>query len=140
MAIRKATMREQVAQAIAQTNPGDRPLVTLHSVTGSSPYLINSLGLVGQLFVKYYFITVTEQAVVFHAAGRVGQKPKDLVAAIPRAQAQGLVSDVRLNTVWSSFRFRFPDQEKPTRINVFRQWRAELEQLIPAITGVPMGR
>jgi hypothetical protein len=95
---------------------------------------------VGQLFVKYYFITVTEQAVVFHAAGRVGQKPKDLVAAIPRAQAQGLVSDVRLNTVWSSFRFRFPDQEKPTRINVFRQWRAELEQLIPAITGVPMGR
>ncbi|MDX6356105.1 MAG: hypothetical protein QOF98_3008 [Streptomyces sp.] len=138
MAIRKSTMQEQVVQAIAQINPADRPIVTFHTVTGPSPYLVASFGALAQLFVKYYFVTVTEQAVVFHKAGRMTSRPKELVAAIPRHEAAHLVSDVRRNTMWSSLRFQLPGQPKPTRLNVGRYWRAELDQWVPAVTGQPI--
>jgi len=138
MAIRKSTMQEQVAQAIAQINPADRPIVTIHTVTGPSPWLMSNLAALGQAFVKYYFVTVTEQAVVFHKASRLSARPKDLVAAIPRHEAAQLVSDVRRKTMWSSLRFQLPGQPKPTRLNVARYWRAELDQFVPAVTGVPL--
>lgn len=137
MAIRKSTMQEQVAQAIAQINPGDRPIATFHTVTGPSPWLINSLGIIAQAFVKYYFVTVTDQAVVFHKAGRVSSRPKELVAAIPRQEAAGLVSEVKRNALWSSLKFQLPGEPKPTRLNVARYWRPELDQWVPAVTGVP---
>jgi hypothetical protein len=138
MAIRKATMQEQVAQAIAQINPGDRPIVTMHTQTGPSPWLIASIGAIATAFVKYYFVTVTEQAVVFHKASRMSARPKELVAAIPRHEAAHLVSDVRRNVLWSSLRFQLPGQPKPTRLNVGRYWRAELDQWVPAVTGMPV--
>lgn len=138
MAIRKSTMQEQVAQAIAQINPGDRPIATIHTVTGPSPWLINSLGVIAQAFVKYYFVTVTEQAVVFHKAGRMTARPKELVVAIPRQEAAGLVSDVRRKALWSSLRFQLPGEPKPTRLNVGRYWRSELDQWVPAVTGQPI--
>jgi hypothetical protein len=137
VAIRKSTMQEQVAEAIAQIAPGDKPIVTLHSITGPSPWLMNELGLIGQIFVKYFFVTVTEQAVVFHKASRVSNRPKELVVAIPRAEASALISDVRRRTMWSSFRFQLPGEAKPTRFNVGRYWRSELDQLVPALTGAP---
>lgn len=137
MAIRKATMQEQVAQAIAQINPGDRPIATIHTVTGPSPWLTNAFGLIAQLFVKYYFVTVTEQAVVFHKAGRMSSRPKELVVAIPRDEAARLVSGVDRNALWSSLRFQLPGEPKPTRLNVARYWRPELDQWVLAVTGVP---
>jgi hypothetical protein len=138
MAIRKSTMQEQVAQAIAQINPGDRPIVTIHTVTGPSPWLMDNLGLLAQAFVKYYFVTVTEQAVVFHKAGRMTARPKELVVAIPRHEAAGLVSNVKRRPLWSSMRFQLPGQDKPTRLNVGRYWRTELDQWVPAVTGTPI--
>lgn len=135
MPIRKSTMQEQVAQAIAQINPSDRPIVTIHTVTGPSPWLMDQLGLLAQAFVKYYFVTVTEQAVVFHKAGRMTARPKELVAAIPRHEAAGLVSDVKRRALWSSLRFQLPGEAKPTRLNVGRYWRNELDQWVPAVTG-----
>ncbi|SEG93790.1 hypothetical protein SAMN05216223_12875 [Actinacidiphila yanglinensis] len=140
MAIRKSTMQEQVAQAIAQINPGDRPIATIHVQTGPSPWAIAAIGALGQAFVKYYFVTVTEQAVVFHKAGRMSARPKELVAAIPRQEAAGLVSQVQRNAVWSSMRFQLPNQPKPTRLNIGRYWRAELDQWVPAVTGMPVAQ
>jgi hypothetical protein len=134
MAIRKDTMRQQVAQAIAEVNPSDRPIVTVQGITGPSPYLIGLLGLLGQLIVKYYFITITEQAVVFHKANRFSNRPRELALALPRAQVAPLVSNAERGTLWSYFHFQFPDQSKPTRINVGRQWRNELDQFMPIIT------
>lgn len=136
MPIRKSTMQEQVAQAIAQVNPGDRPIATIHTVTGPSPWLINSLGVLAQLLVKYYFVTVTEQAVVFHKAGRMSARPKELVVAIPREEAAKLVSDVKRATMWSSLKFQLPGEPKPTRLNVARYWRKELDQWVQAVTGM----
>ncbi|MEU6079337.1 hypothetical protein [Streptomyces sp. NPDC047108] len=139
MAIRKAKMKEQVAEAIAQAAPGDRLIVTIATVTGPSPWLMNALGLIGQLLVKFYFVTVTEQAVVFHTFNRFTQRPKELVYAIPRAQAQPLLGEVKRNPLWSSFMFALPNEQGPTRINVHRMWRNEMDELISLVTGAPYG-
>ncbi|CAG6398945.1 hypothetical protein NMG29_11445 [Streptomyces cocklensis] len=138
MAIRKSTMQEQVAEAIAQINPGDRPIATIHTVTGPSPWLTNAIGLLAQAFVKYYFVTVTEQAVVFHKAGRMSARPKELVVAIPRQEAAALISDVKRKPLWSSLKFQLPGEAKPTRLNVARYWRPELDQWVAAATGTPV--
>ncbi|MDT0320126.1 hypothetical protein [Streptomyces millisiae] len=138
MAILKATMRQQVAEAIARVNPADRPLVTVHGVTGPSPYLMSGLGLIGQLFIDYYFVTITERAVVFHRASRASNRPKELAFVVDRAEAARRVSDGQRGSLWSSFRFHLPGKEKPTRINVGRQWRAELDQFMPLLLGGPM--
>jgi hypothetical protein len=137
MAIRKSTMQEQVTQAIAQINPGDRPIATFHTVTGPSPWLTEQFGLIAQAFVKYYFFTVTEQAVVIHKAGRVSARPKELVVAIPRHEAGELVSNVKRKMLWSSLRFQLPGEQKPTRLNISRYWRPELDQWVETVTGVP---
>ena len=135
MPIRKSTMQEQVAQAIAQINPSDRPIVTIHTVTGPSPWLMDQLGLLAQAFVKYYFVTVTEQAVVFHEAGRMTAAPqgaggRDTAPRGGRAgQRRQAPGDVELAG------FQLPGEAKPTRLNVGRYWRNELDQSVPAVTG-----
>ncbi|MBT2466845.1 hypothetical protein J7E97_02915 [Streptomyces sp. ISL-66] len=140
MAIRKSTMQEQVAQAIREIEPNDRPVVTFHTITGPSPWLMNELGLIGQLFVKYYFVTLTEQVVAVHRASRMSNRPKELVHVIPLDEARQLVTDVKRNMLWSSLRFQFPGEEKPTRLNINRYWRAELDQFVPALTGVQIAQ
>jgi hypothetical protein len=134
VAIRKSTMQEQVAEAIKQIAPDDRPVVTIHTITGPSPWLMSQLGVLGQFFVKYYFITVTDQAVVFHKASRMSNRPKELAFAIPRAEGAKLITDVRRRTLWSSFHFLIPGDTKPTRINVQRYWRKELDELVAALS------
>ncbi|MFF3765407.1 hypothetical protein ACFYYR_15155 [Streptomyces sp. NPDC001922] len=138
MAMRKATMKEQVSAAISQAAPGDRALVTVASLTGPTPWLTGALGLIGQLLVKYYFITLTDQAVVFHRMHRFSQRPKEVAYAIPRAEAPMLISEVALNPLWSCFHLMLPGEPKPTRLNVHRLWRAELEQFLSAVGG-PQG-
>jgi hypothetical protein len=128
-------MQEQVAQAITQVNPGDKPIATVHTITGPSPWLMNSLGVLGQLLVKYYFVTVTEQALVFHKAGRMSARPKELVFAIPLEQARTQISEIKRKPLWSSFRFQLPGESGSTRLNVGRYWRAEMVQLVTALTG-----
>lgn len=136
MALRKATMKKQVAEAIAQQAPGDRPLVSVMTVTGPTPWVsVGILGLIGQFLVKYFFITATEQALLFHRMGRFTQRPKEIVHAIPRAQAQTLFGEIQLNPLWSFFHMTLPGDSKTTRVNVHRMWRNELEQLIGAVSG-----
>lgn len=138
MAVRKATMREQVVQAVAQANPSDRVHITVATVTGPTPWLsVGFLGLIGQFFIKYYFVSVTDQAVILHRLHRITQRPQEIVHAVPRAQFQGLVGEVQLNPLWSWFRMVLPGEAEATRFNVHRQWRAELEQLLTAVGSVP---
>lgn len=135
MAILKSTMQEQVAAAIAAIEPTDRPVVTFHTITGPSPWLMNELGLIGQLFVKYYFVTLTERVVVVHRAARMSNRPKELVHVIPIEQARVSISDVRRNTLWSSLRFQFPNEAKPTRLNIGRLWRSEMDVFTSGLLG-----
>ncbi|MFG2210325.1 hypothetical protein [Streptomyces sp. NPDC048638] len=135
MAMRKGTMKEQVSEAIAQQAPGDRALVTFVSITGPTPWLTGALGFIGQMLVKYYFVTVTEQAIVLHRMHRINQRPQEITHAIPRDQAQAAFSDVTLNPLWSSVRLALPGEAAPVRLNVHRMWRGELEQLLATVGG-----
>lgn len=133
MAVRKASMQQQVAESIAQLNPADRPIVTFHTIVGPSPWLTSMLGMVGQAFVKYYFVTLTEQAVVVHRAGRLANRPKELVVAIPRAQAPQLLGEVKRNALWSALYFQLPNEPKPSRFNTHRIWRNERDEFVAAL-------
>ncbi|MFI8105957.1 hypothetical protein [Streptomyces sp. NPDC086023] len=138
MAVKKATIQQQVAAAITEANPADKPLVTIQAVAGPSVWLMSMLGVIGQAFLTYYFITVTEQAVLVHKASMLSNRPKELAFAIPRTEATWLVSDVNRNTLWSWFRFQLPGQATPARMNVHRIWREELDQLLDHIVGQPV--
>ncbi|UNS96406.1 hypothetical protein MMF93_07730 [Streptomyces tubbatahanensis] len=136
MAFRKATMKKQVAEAIAQQAPGDQPLVSVGTVAGPTPWLsVGFLGLIGQFLIKYYFITVTEQALLFHRMSRFSQRPKEIVHAIPREQAHTLFGEIQLNPLWSFYYMALPGEAKQVRINVHRMWRNELEQLLALVNG-----
>ncbi|KIZ13735.1 hypothetical protein [Streptomyces natalensis] len=137
MAMLKSTIKEQVSAAIAQQNPGDRALVTFETVTGPSPWLMSMLGFVGRMMVKYYFVTVTDQAIVVHRVHRVNNRPQEVTHVIPRDQAQNAFSDVNLSTLWSSVRLALPGEAAPVRLNVHRAWRTELEQLLATVGGAP---
>ena len=73
---------------------------------------------------------MTQQAVLLHRASRMNNRPQELVTAIPPHEAMRMISDVRRNTLWSSFRCQLPGQPKPTRMNVHRMWRKEMDQLL----------
>ncbi|MEU9014168.1 hypothetical protein AB0D12_31250 [Streptomyces sp. NPDC048479] len=135
MAIKKATIQQQVAAAIAQANPADRPVVTIQAIAGPSVWLMSMLGLIGQAFLTYYFITVTEQAVVVHKAGRMSNRPQEIAFALQPAEVVGMIGDVKRNAIWSSFRFQLPGQPQPTRMNVHRIWRTEMDHLLGLLTG-----
>ncbi|MFJ9342534.1 hypothetical protein ACIRP0_25055 [Streptomyces sp. NPDC101733] len=137
MAVKKATIQQQVADALTQANPTDRPLVTIQAVAGPSVWLMSMLGLIGQAFLSYYFVTVTEQAVVLHKASRMSNRPQEIVFAIPPAQVAGTITEVKRNAVWSSFRIQLPGQQKPTRMNVHRLWRNEMDELLGLLTTAP---
>ncbi|MGI5351626.1 hypothetical protein ACQEU8_26110 [Streptomyces sp. CA-250714] len=138
MAFRKATMKKQVAEAIAQQAPGDRPLVSVATVAGPNPWLsVGFLGLIGQFLIKYYFITVTEQALLVQRMSRFSQRPKEIVHAIPRDQAPSLFGEIQLNPLWSFYHMSLPGEAKPVRINIHRMWRNELEELLAVVGGAP---
>ncbi|MEU9301698.1 hypothetical protein [Streptomyces sp. NPDC048269] len=138
MAVKKATIQQQVAEAITQANPADRPHVTIQAVAGPSVWLMSMLGLIGQAFLTYYFVTVTDQAVVIHKASRMSNRPQEIAFAIPKEQTAGLVSEINRNAVWSHFHMQLPGQPKPTRMNVHRIWRTEMDQLLTTLTGQPV--
>ncbi|MEU9108574.1 hypothetical protein AB0D54_30415 [Streptomyces xanthophaeus] len=138
MAIKKATIQQQVAEAITQANPADRPLVTIQAVAGPSVWLMSMLGLIGQAFLTYYFITVTEQAVVVHKASRMSNRPQEIAFAIPADQAAGIITEINRNTVWSNFRMQLPGLQNPTRMNVHRIWRTESDHLLGLLTPQPV--
>ncbi|MBC2878574.1 MULTISPECIES: hypothetical protein [Streptomyces] len=139
MPVRKATIQEHVGRAVAEANPSDRPVVTVYGISGPSPVAMAFLSSVWIFFVDTYFVTFTQQALLFHRAGKLSSRPRELVLALPHDQARHLVSDVRMGSLWSSFRFLMPGREKPTRINVNRPWRPELDQLLRVLAARPAG-
>ncbi|GLW69540.1 hypothetical protein Kpho02_18390 [Kitasatospora phosalacinea] len=136
MAIVKSTIQQQVTDAIAAIEPNDRPVAIIQTITGPSPWLTNGvLGLIGQLMVKYYFVTLTHRVVVIHRTSRISNRPQEVLYVIPLEQARASISDVRRNTLWSSLRFQLPNEPKPTRMNIHRIWRAEMDAFVGGLLG-----
>ncbi|HUC59538.1 MAG TPA: hypothetical protein VMA95_19210 [Streptosporangiaceae bacterium] len=137
MAIRRAKMKAQVVEKLsASAPPGEQFIACVHSETGPSPYLnalfdeVPFLGLIVALSRKMYFFTLTNTTVVVHSANRWTNRPGEIVVSWPRDQFP--VSSYNRGAVWSKFYVQFPGGSKPTRLNVHRYWRSELDQLADA--------
>jgi hypothetical protein len=140
VALRKETMKKQVNEAIAKDTPSERPVVTIYAVAGPSPILLGLLAplclitAIWALLVKHYFITITEESVLIRRVNKYAGRPRKLVLTVPRGEVAALVRDGERGSLWSYFHFQFPDKPEPTRFNVGRQWRSELDQFMPVIT------
>ncbi len=137
MAIRRAKQKQQVMEKLAAQAPaGEQFIACVHTETGPSPWLgalldeIPIVGLVVQLSRKFYFFTLTNTSVVVNNASRWTNRPGEVVAVFPRNNLP--VSNFNRAAVWSKFYVQFPGQNKPTRLNIHRYWRAELDQLAQA--------
>jgi hypothetical protein len=136
MAVRKETIKKQANEMVVQAmQPGDQIMSGVYTITGPSPWLMNQLGLLGQLFVDYYYVAVTRQQVIFVKMNRLSNRPKEIAFTAPLQSVQ--ISEYRRNAMWSSFRYNVPTAPKPLRLNVHRIWRQELDALIGSF-GVPV--
>lgn len=137
MAIRRAKQKEQViAKLSAQAPAGEHFIACVHTETGPSPYLnalfdeVPFLGLIMALTRKFYFFTLTNTSVVVNTANRFTNRPGEVVAVFPRHSFP--VTSYNRGMGWSKFYVQFPNSGKPTRLNVARYWRGELDQLAAA--------
>lgn len=138
MAIRRAKQKQQVIEKLSAVAPaGETFIACVHCETGPSPWLnaifdeVPLLGLVVALTRRFYFLTLTNSSIVVNTANRFTNRPGDVVAVFPRASVP--VGRVKRAAVWSSLYLQFPNEAKPTRLNVHRYWRGELDQLIAAL-------
>lgn len=137
MAIRRATQKRQVVEKLSHSAPaGEQFIACVHAETGPSPWLgalldeIPLVGLLVQLSRRFYFFTLTNTSVIVNRANRFTNRPGAIVAVFARDEFP--VSKFNRAVVWSKFYLQFPDGGKPTRLNVHRYWRAELDQLAAA--------
>jgi hypothetical protein len=145
MAIRRAKQKAQVIAKLSASAPaGETFIACVHGETGPSPWLnalfdeVPFLGLIVALSRQFYFFTLTNTSVVVNSANRFTNRPGEIVAAFPRAGFPA--TRYSRGAVWSKFYVQLPHGSKPTRINVHRFWRAELDQLAagcPALAGAP---
>jgi hypothetical protein len=135
MAIRKATIKQQVITTLSQqAPPGEQFIATIECMTGPSPWLIVLLeripfvALIVVLMRRYYFVTATNSSIVVNKVSRFSNRPQEILVALPIQQTR--ISRVKLARTWSSIYFLMPGKQKPTRLNVSRYWRNELEQVL----------
>jgi hypothetical protein len=135
MALRRSKMREQVIQNLAAVAPpGERFVACIHCETGPSPWLnilfeeVPFLMLIVQLMRKYYFLTLTNGHLVVNRAGRMTNRPKEVVTAIPIQQVQ--ISGIVKGKIWSRLYLQFPGKSKATRINFHRIWNSDVDHFI----------
>lgn len=137
MAIRRAKQKQQVIEKLSSSAPaGEQFIACVHTETGPSPWLgalldeIPVVGLVVALSRRFYFFTLTNTSVVVNSANRFTNRPGAVVAVFQRDNFP--VSKYNRAAVWSKFYVQMPGSNKPTRLNVHRYWRAELDQLAAA--------
>ncbi len=137
MAIRRSKQKAQVVEELRKYAPaGEVFIATVHCETGPSPWLnaifdeVPVLGLVVALMRRFYFVTLTNTSVVINTASRMRRRPGAVVASWPRAEFP--VSNAKRGAVWSKIYVQLPGGAKPTRLNVDRYWRKELDQILAA--------
>lgn len=146
MAIRRAKQKQQVIEKLSAIAPaGEQFIACVHAETGPSPWLnalfdeVPGLGLAVALTRKFYFFTLTNTSVVVNSANRFTNRPGEVVASFPRHSFP--VTSYNRAAIWSKFYLHFPGASKPTRLNVHRYWRNELDQLagaFPVAVGQPI--
>ena len=118
MAVRKESIKKQANEMVAQAlRPGEQIISGVYAITGPSPWLMNQLGLLGQFFIDYYYIAVTQQQVIFVKVNRLSNRPKEISFTAPIQSVR--ISDYNRSSLWSSFRYSVPTAAKllPLRRN-----------------------
>jgi hypothetical protein len=137
MAIRKAKIAAQFQQAIQPSlEPGEQYRVGTLAQSGPTPWLQGALGILMMMFfgMRYYFIAVTDRRVLFFRGSLMTVRPKAFEWSDPLGS--GRLLDVNADaTLWSHFKYTRPAETKATRFNVHRIWRAELQEVLSAVTG-----
>jgi hypothetical protein len=135
VAVRRSKMREQVIENLSQVAPpGEQFIACVHCETGPSPWFnilfeeIPFAMLIVAAMRKYYFITLTNGHVVVNRAGRLTNRPKEIVVAIPLDQVR--ISAIKKGRIWSRMYFQFPGAPKPERINFHRIWNPDIDRFI----------
>lgn len=136
MAMTKAGMRKQVVENLSQVAPpGEQFVACVHGMTGPSPWIDGSFGAIGALIMqsmrKYYFVTLTNTSIVVNRSGRVANRPKEIVAALPLES--GALVGVTKKPVYSKLYVQFPGEAKPTKIHVHRMWNADLDSFLATV-------
>lgn len=138
MAVRKAKIQQQLVQKFAEVAPaGEQVGVFFEAITGPSPWLVSLLseipfvGLVMAFVRQVYYVALTNTSVVVVGANKFTNRPTNLIAAEPFAVAK--FSNLNIATVWSKVYYQMPGEAKPTRLNVHRRWRNELDALVRAV-------
>ncbi|MEY9843983.1 hypothetical protein [Streptacidiphilus sp. MAP5-3] len=138
MAIRRAKQKQQVIEKLSQVAPaGETFIACVHVETGPSPWLnavfdeIPLLGLIVAFTRKFYFLTLTNTSIVVNSASRWTNRPGEVVMAFPREAFP--VSNIKRASVWSSMYVQLNPGSKPTRLNIHRYWRSEMDQLLAVL-------
>lgn len=138
MAVRKAKIQEQLIKKFNEVAPpGEQVNVFFEALTGPSPWLVAFLseiplvGLIVALVRNIYFVALTNTSVVVVGASKISNRPTKLIAAEHFAEAK--FSNLNIAPVWSKVYYQLPGQAKPTRLNVHRKWRTELDALVRAV-------
>ena len=124
MAFTRAGMRKQIIENLSAVAPAGEQFVTcVHGMTGPSPWFDN---IIVQAFRDYYFVTLTNSSIVVNRAGRLANRPKEIVAVIPLQS--GAIARVKKGMIWSKLFLNFPGLAKPTKVNIHRRWNKDLDQ------------
>ncbi|MFJ1709237.1 hypothetical protein [Kitasatospora sp. NPDC088346] len=108
-------------------DPTDRVVVTLTVAPGGTRWM--SYLISGQSDPEGYVITVTERFMRIHRVTGLLYRPREPRHTISRPDAARRITGVRRGHPWSSFRFVLPGAAgEPTRLNVRRHWRPELDR------------
>jgi hypothetical protein len=133
---RKAVKRAVEESVTSQLELGETVVSAFLAVTGPSPWLMAQLGFINQLFIRRWYLSLTERRVI-----TVSLRRKDIVSlggpenrgeeTIPPAQRAGIkITEVKRRPVWSSFRYGSPGTARPIRMNVHRIWRDDMDKFI----------
>lgn len=131
MAFRKKKILEQVQQKLVEVGPpGEQFNGAFLAITGPSPW-VDSLPYVRLVMVflrRYYFVVLTNTSIVLIAASKWTGRPTTLVSAEQFHTAE--FSGLEINPLWSKVFYRLPGTPTVERLNVHRQWRTEMDELV----------
>ncbi|MBL1090674.1 MULTISPECIES: hypothetical protein [Streptomyces] len=134
MGFTKSTTVAQVAEAVRQSDPPARPVVTLGVGSGRHPFLYALLS-GGIADGDTFFVTLTDRSVLFHEVASAGSQPGKLRYDVGHEQVRRRIEQVRRRPLWSTFRFRFPGEAEAVWLNVRRAWRPEMDRFLDTLLG-----
>ncbi|MFH8680810.1 hypothetical protein [Streptomyces lydicus] len=134
MGLIKSTTTTQVAEAVRQSDPLARPVVTLGVGSGRHPFLYTLLS-GGIADGDSFFVTLTDRSVLFHEVASTGYRPGKLRYDVEHEEFRTRIGQVRRRPLWSTFRFRFPGNAEAVPLNVRRAWRPEMDRFLDALRG-----